>query len=116
MNIKTALLTALLFAAVSTTSALAHVEEEVNDICFGRSTTCGTYTPTERINDEETITEPVIIVTDTPKPIVIVTAAQKVHCNTGNGNGPEGCNASVKGNEDETKVKGDKADGRVTGK
>lgn len=32
------------------------------------------------------------------------------HCNNGNGNGAEGCNASNKGNQDETTVKGDKAE------
>jgi hypothetical protein len=70
MNIKNALLTAVLFAAVSTTSALAHVEEEVNDVCFGRTTTCGTDAPevkqTVSSNDVETIITPVIIVTVTP--------------------------------------------------
>jgi hypothetical protein len=30
------------------------------------------------------------------------------HCNNGNGNGAEGCNASTRGNQDETPVKGDK--------
>lgn len=30
------------------------------------------------------------------------------HCNNGNGNGAEGCNASDKGNNDETPAKGDK--------
>lgn len=33
---------------------------------------------------------------------------KKQHCNNGNGNGAEGCNASVHGNNDETTFKGDK--------
>lgn len=44
-----------------------------------------------------------------------VAVTERVHCNNGNGNGSEGCNASEHGNQDETQERGDKADGRETG-
>lgn len=44
----------------------------------------------------------------------VVTHETKKHCNNGNGNGSEGCNASDKGNQDETPQKGDKDNGHPT--
>jgi len=52
-----------------------------------------------------------VVVTDTTSDDNTTTTSddKKAHCNNGNGNGTEGCNASDKGNQDETTVKGDKA-------
>lgn len=46
----------------------------------------------------------------TPAVVVVVdnNKGKGSSCNNGNGNGDEGCNSSEKGNQDETKVKGDK--------
>jgi hypothetical protein len=63
------------------------------------TTTITPVTPVVVVN-----TPPVVVV-----PPVVDISTKKQHCNNGNGNGAEGCNASDKGNEDETEVKGDKA-------
>lgn len=42
------------------------------------------------------------------KPVSSHPVVKQDHCNNGNGNGAEGCNASSKGNQDETSEKRDK--------
>ena len=53
----------------------------------------------------ETVQEPTVNPTESP---VDDKPSDDKKCNNGNGNGAEGCNASDKGNQDETPEKGDK--------
>lgn len=70
-----------------------------------------------QIEKNDSLTVVVVVVTEKNTEVKTeVKKDDKKNCNNGNGNGAEGCNSSTHGNNDETKVKGDKVTEKTNGK